>query len=161
MGGKSSEKDWGATNWESLAARLTSQYPDAGLVMVGAAEDFQRAERVSRVWTGPVVNTCGVLSPRESAAVMRRAAIFVGHDSGPLHLAAAVGVACVGIFGNFNQPKRWHPHGEQHRIIHHMNGIESITVPEVMKSIREVLVPGQNQTAPDRGKVRLLRDAYA
>jgi heptosyltransferase-3 len=161
MGGKSSEKDWGASNWQSLAARLTNQYPDAGLVMVGAAEDFQRAQQISHLWAGPVVNTCGLLSPRESAAAMRRAAVFIGHDSGPLHLAAASGVTCVGIFGSFNQPKRWHPHGERHRIIHHLNGIDSITVPEVMKSIREVLMPGQNQTSSGRAEVPLLRDAYA
>jgi ADP-heptose:LPS heptosyltransferase len=85
-----------------------------------------------------VVNACGRLSPRESAAAMRHAEAFIGHDSGPLHLAAAAGVSCVGLFGDINQPQRWHPPGSRHRIIHRMSGLHSITVPEVVSAVRDV-----------------------
>ena len=36
---------------------------------------------------------------------MRRARLFVGHDSGPMHLASVVGIPCVAMFGDFNPPK--------------------------------------------------------
>ena len=70
---------------------------------------------------------------------MRNAVAFLGHDSGPLHLAAAVGVPCIGLFGSFNQPIRWHPRGHQHRIIHRMSGLDSITVAEVMEALEHVM----------------------
>ena len=138
MGGKAKEKDWGFANWRALLKWLGSQYPDAGLVVIGAAEDSERAQQLAQVWAGPVIDACGKLSPRESAAAMRNAMAFIGHDSGPLHLAAAAGVRCIGLFGSFNQPNRWHPRGQQHRIIHRMSGLDNITVAEVMDAVREI-----------------------
>jgi ADP-heptose:LPS heptosyltransferase len=139
MGGKAKEKDWGLSNWRSLLERLSDEYPDAGVLIVGAAEDAERAQLISTAWSGPVVDACGKLSPRESAAAMRHALAFIGHDSGPLHLAAVTGVRCVGLFGNFNQPKRWHPRGRHHRIIHRMSGLHTITVAEVLDAVRDIV----------------------
>ncbi len=146
MGGKAQEKDWGVANWQSLLQKLGEEYPENGLLFIGGKEDFERAQYLSGFWQGPVVNACGKLSPRESAAAMRRAAAFIGHDSGPLQLAAAAGVSCVGLFGNFNQPKRWHPRGRQHRIIHRMAGLHAITVAEVLSAVRDV-VPVRRELA--------------
>jgi heptosyltransferase III len=150
MGGKAKEKDWGMGNWRALLALLSRQFPAAGLLIVGAAEDSERADQVSDVWTGPVVDACGRLSPRESAAAMRRAAVFIGHDSGPLHLAAAAGVSCVGLFGNINRPSRWHPRGAQHRIIHRMSGLQYISVAEVIEAVREIVRMSQELYEPAR-----------
>lgn len=138
MGGKAKEKDWGLHNWRMLLEKLNEQYPGNGLLIVGAAEDSERARDISARWEGPVVDACGRLSPRESAAAMRHAVVFIGHDSGPLHLAAAAGVSCVGLFGDFNQPQRWHPPGSQHRIIHRMTGLQSISVSEVVSAVRDI-----------------------
>jgi len=139
MGGKAKEKDWGFENWSALLARLRDVYPATGLLIVGAAEDSDRARRAAQIWRGPAVDACGALSPRESAAAMRGAAMFIGHDSGPLHLAASLGVSCVGLFGNFNQPKRWHPRGQHHRIIHRMSGLATITVGEVVDAVEAIM----------------------
>lgn len=138
MGGKAKEKDWGLGNWSMLLEKLNEQYAGYGLLTIGAAEDSERAQTLAAAWDGPVVDACGRLSPRESAAAMRHALAFIGHDSGPLHLAAAAGVSCVGLFGDFNQPRRWHPPGSQHRIIHRMTGLQSITVPEVVSAVRDI-----------------------
>ena len=139
MGGKAEEKDWGLPNWRGLLKVLSDRYPAAGLLIIGAAEDSERAQDLAAIWKGPVVDACGRLNPRESAAAMRQAAAFIGHDSGPLHLAAAAGVSCVGLFGAFNQPQRWHPRGRQHRIIHRMNGLDTISVADVMDAVRDIV----------------------
>ena len=139
MGGKAKEKDWGLDNWRALLARLSSEYEDAGLLVIGAAEDSERARRIADVWDGPVIDACGKLSPRESAAAMRNALVFIGHDSGPLHLAAAAGVRCVGLFGNLNLPGRWHPRGRHHRIIHRMDGLDTISVDEVADAVSDIV----------------------
>jgi heptosyltransferase-3 len=138
MGGKAKEKDWGLANWTMLMRKLSEAYPGDGLLIIGAAEDSERAQHIADVWEGPVIDACGRLSPRESAAAMRHAGAFIGHDSGPLHLAAAAGVRCVGLFGHLNEPRRWHPPGPQHRIIHCMSGLEAITVAEVLSAVRDV-----------------------
>jgi len=53
---------------------------------------------------------------RELAALIQAADLFLGHDSGPMHLAAAVGTPCVAIFGAAS-PLQWSPHGEGHRVV--------------------------------------------
>jgi ADP-heptose:LPS heptosyltransferase len=138
MGGKAKEKDWGLARWLDMLRALAAQHPDAGLLVIGATEDSPRAQEVARVWPGPTVDACGRLSPRESAAAMRHALAFIGHDSGPLHLAAATGVPCVGIFGNYNHPRRWHPLGGQHHIIHRMTGLGTITPQDVLSAVARV-----------------------
>jgi ADP-heptose:LPS heptosyltransferase len=139
MGGKAREKDWGLPNWLGLLQALSETYPKTGMLIVGAAEDSERAQRVAEVWPGQVVDACGKLSPRESAAAMRNAIAFIGHDSGPLHLAAASGVRCIGLFGNLNRPNRWHPPGAQHRIIHRMAGLQTISVADVIHAVKDML----------------------
>lgn len=139
MGGKAKQKDWGWSNWRALLDQLSYRYPEAGLLAIGAAEDSERARELAEAWRGPVVDACGRLSPRESAAAMRDAVAFIGHDSGPLHLAAAAGVPCIGLFGSLNQPNRWHPRGDHHRIIHRMSGLADISVAEVLDAVGDVV----------------------
>ena len=94
VGTKVQSKDWGRENWRALLGRLATLYPDHALVLGGAPEESEASEFAADGWRensgNPVVNLCGLLTPRESAAVFARARIFVGHDSGPMHLAAAV-----------------------------------------------------------------------
>ncbi len=127
------EKDWGEANWSTLLRGLAARADGRGLVFVGAREDSERAEQLRAVWnSGPVVDLCGRLSPRESAAALLHADLFIGHDSGPMHLADAVGVPCIGLLGSYNRPKMWHPCGAQTRIIHRMAGLNAIIPEEVL-----------------------------
>jgi ADP-heptose:LPS heptosyltransferase len=57
-------------------------------------------------------------TPRESAALLARAAAFIGLDSGPMHLAASVGTPVVAIFSTQNPPGAWFPVGRRHRILY-------------------------------------------
>jgi len=97
-GTKMQSKDWGRENWRELLARLHARYPEYGLALVGAREDAEVSEYAAHGWTGAKVDLCGRLSPRETAAVLEHADVFLGPDSGPMHLAASVGVACVIAF---------------------------------------------------------------
>jgi heptosyltransferase-3 len=65
----------------------------------------------------------------------------VGHDSGPLHLAAASGVACVGLFGALNKPRKWYPFGVGHRILHDLAGVDQIPVAAVLEAVTAMLAP--------------------
>ncbi len=104
------------------------------------------------------MNVCGELTPRESAAVFARARVYLGHDSGPMHLAAAVGTTCVAVFSARGKPRRWFPYGRGHRVVYHrvscwgcglttcvVEGkrcILSIGVGEVLREVEGVLGDG-------------------
>jgi heptosyltransferase-3 len=122
-GGKIADKDWGEENWFALLQSLTAALPGVGLVSIGAAEDEARADRLRQAWQGPILSGCGRLSARQSAAVLAKACLFVGHDSGPLHLASAVATPTVSLFGSLNRPGRWHPYGRGHVVLHDVRGV--------------------------------------
>lgn len=139
MGGKTADKHWGQDNWRRLFLELASTHGAYGLFVVGAAEEGACVSEITGNWPSLVVNACGRLLPRESAAALEKASLFVGHDSGPMHLAAACGVDCVAPFGGENPPRRWHPYGSRHRIIHHMEGVGTISVDAMAAAVREAL----------------------
>jgi heptosyltransferase III len=139
-GGKAVEKDWGETNWRELLADLSATHDDRGLLLLGAGEDQQRYTAIVGSWRGPIVNAAGALSPRACAAALQSARLFIGHDSGPLHLASISGAPSVGLFGSYNLPRKWHPYIGEHRIIHRPQGIEAIGVSEVAGAARDLLV---------------------
>jgi ADP-heptose:LPS heptosyltransferase len=123
IGGKDPIKDWGLGNWQTLLLSLKQKYPNFGLLVVGAASDFESAQLLLDCWSSPTANSCGKLTPRESAAAMEKSILFIGHDSGPLHLASAVGLPTIGLFGNHNLPSRWHPYSKVSHVIHNMKGV--------------------------------------
>jgi ADP-heptose:LPS heptosyltransferase len=159
VGTKVQSKDWGAENWRSLLGELAVHCPGYALVLCGAGEEFAASEAAAEGWRaaggGKALNLCGKLTPRESAAVFAEAKIFIGHDSGPMHLAAAVQTPCVAIFAARNKPQVWFPYGKQHRVVYHQvdcwgceletcvvekkKCINSITVAEVLVEVKMVL----------------------
>ena len=138
---------------------MAALYPGHALTLSGSPPESEASEFAAEGWReaggGPVINLCGVLTPRESAAAFAHARIFIGHDSGPMHLAAAVQIPCVAIFAARNKPRVWFPYGKQHRVVYHQTdcwgcGLEtciverkkcitSITVEEVLTEVRAVL----------------------
>ena len=139
MGGKAAENDWGEEHWKLLVAELGRSIPEYALVFVGSVEDAGRAERVGALWPGLVVNLCGALPPRVSAAAMAGARLFVGHDSGPMHLAACMGVSCVAMFGTRDASRKFHPYGPSHRVIHEQRGVRMISVERMANAVLEQL----------------------
>lgn len=124
VGTKVQAKDWGKENWRALLTRLAPLSKGRGLLLLGAPEEAKASEYAAAGWTagagGPVVNLCGRLSPRESAGALEHAALFLGHDSGPMHLAASVGTPVVAIFAARNIPRQWFPAGDKaNEIVYH------------------------------------------
>ena len=146
---KMQAKDWERDKWRALLARLHLSYPEHGLALVGAQEDGEFSEYAAQQWNGPKVNLCGAISPRETAAVMEHADVFLGPDSGPMHLAASVGVPCVIAFSAHGLPGVWFPNGRQHQIAYHQPecfncGLETCIVME-KKCMRSITVDEMEQ----------------
>jgi heptosyltransferase III len=117
-GAKTSAKDWGVRNWIDAITRLNQIVPDWGLAFIGSSEDALPAEEIAAQWKGPTINLCGTLTPRISAAVIERAKLFLGHDGGPMHLAAAVGAPIVAVFSARAYPGTWFPFQETAEVIY-------------------------------------------
>lgn len=111
--------DWGRERWRALCEALSQAYPEMGMVFLGSAADTGMAEQIAAGWQGAKLNLCGQLAPRETAAVLERATLYMGPDSGPMHLAAAVGTKCVAPFSARVMSKVWFPFGTGHKVIFH------------------------------------------
>ena len=98
-----------------LAQRLIEE-KQARVIMIGTAAEAAEVERQAEQVRGPVGRALG-LPIREAAEVIRRAALFVGTDSGPAHLADAVGTPGVILYaphrGLKAQVRKWKPEGER------------------------------------------------
>jgi ADP-heptose:LPS heptosyltransferase len=161
VGTKQQAKDWGRENWHALLRTLGAKYREHALVLLGSPDESETSDFAGTGWreaggdSTAILNLCGRLSPRESAAVLERARIFLGHDSGPMHLAAAVGTPCVAIFAARTLPRMWFPYGPKHRVLFHevscmgcslevctierKRCLTSITVPEVAAEVHAAL----------------------
>jgi ADP-heptose:LPS heptosyltransferase len=88
------------------------------VIIVGGPGDRELAEEVRHL-AGElehVHNMAGELSFDELGALLERAAVFVGNDTGAMHLAAAVGTPTVAVFGP-SDPRRYGPYGAGHRAV--------------------------------------------
>jgi heptosyltransferase III len=140
IGTKQANKEWGDDNWQAVLDRIARR--DIGLMLIGAAHDAARSAALASRWPGPVLNFCGALSPRGSAAVLRHADLLLCHDSGPMHLAATVCTVCVAVFGTHNRPGTWFPFGTGHRVLYPTaegQTIRSITPDQVVAEVTVVL----------------------
>jgi len=135
------KKQWPLRQFRILLERLMS-LEAVRPIIVGGQEAQQQAMEIFGRMEAKVVNVVGRLSLRELAACLHRARVVVTNDSGPMHLAAAVGTPVVALFGTEDagsHPRRWGPWGNGHTVIH--KPLDQITVEEVLAAIQRYLQP--------------------
>lgn len=91
-------KLWPPERFASVARQLGRQHGLVSLVVWGGTSEREAAERIVEAAEGEAVMAPATSLP-ELAEVATRARVFLSSDTGPLHLAAAVGAPCVGLFG--------------------------------------------------------------
>lgn len=96
-------KVWPVGRFAELALRLTAPdgaFPGAGIAILGGPGDQERSMATPVLTMLPqALDLVGKLDLPEVAAVLARAAMFIGNDSGLMHLAAAAGAPTIGLFG--------------------------------------------------------------
>jgi len=96
-------KQWRAERFAQLAQRLTAPdgpLPNARVAVFAAAHERAQAEPLlSAVPPARAIDLVGRTDLLSAAAALRRCALFVGNDTGLMHIAAAVGVPTLGLFG--------------------------------------------------------------
>jgi heptosyltransferase-2 len=98
LGASHPDKDWPQASWAEFVAGLRAR--TAGTVfLLGGDDSIGRADDLIASSTGAdAVNACG-LKLVEAAALLQRADLFVGTDSGPMNVAAATGTDAYALFG--------------------------------------------------------------
>jgi len=109
-------KCWPVESYARLAGELASGEGRAAIVF-GNPVESELAGRVARSAGGRVFSLAGETDLKQLAALISLCRVFIANDTGPLHLAAALGVPVVGIFGS-SDPAATAPRGEKVRTIY-------------------------------------------
>jgi lipopolysaccharide heptosyltransferase I len=108
-------KLWSNEKFARLADRIIDEY-DAEIIFTGGIEDRSIIQNIMSTMEGRAINLAGHTTLKMLAALYEKAALFISTDTGPMHLAAAVGTPVVAIFGP-TAPWRTGPFGSGHQVI--------------------------------------------
>jgi len=87
------------------------------VVVIGGPSDVELGEKVVESIGDFGLNLCGKTTLVESAAVLQECKVMLTNDSGPMHLASAVGTHCVVTFSARDFPGKWYPRGSGHVVL--------------------------------------------
>ena len=149
-------KRWSAYRFGRVADELIERYKFK-VVIIGGPSDAETVKQMHMA----MLHTPIVLSEKHSlgevAALLKRCKIFISNDSGPVHIAVAVGTPVIAIFGRSDpglSPKRWAPTGLNDIVIHKDVGcrecfahnceinfkcLEAITIEDALKTAETLL----------------------
>ena len=149
---------WTSKTWdEDRFAKVTNRLiGECGVfpIVFGGKEDRSAGDWLIEQW-GIGANAAGELDVRTAAAALSRCSVYLGNDTGTMHLAASVGTPCVALFSAVDWPGRWHPIGTGHKIFrrrvecegcglsvsaHGNKCLRLIEPEEVLEACREVLM---------------------
>jgi heptosyltransferase-3 len=134
-GSGSPRKNWPVENWIELTHWLRTECRREVLIVLGEAERANgTAEKFADL--GDIADS---LPLAELAAKLAGCHLFVGHDSGISHLAAACGLPCVLLFGP-TDPAMWAPPSSAVQVLRADGALTSLSTTEVQHAVRRALV---------------------
>jgi heptosyltransferase-2 len=110
VGGTYEHKRWPVQSFATLCGKLALDRSYT-FIFVGSASERVWAEEAVCQLSAPCWNSCGETSLQQLAALLERSALFIGNDSGPGHLAAALGIPCVTFMTELYPAGIWEPRG--------------------------------------------------
>jgi len=108
-------KLWSKRKFAQLADRIIATC-DVGIVFTGSFEDRPAIRRIEEGMSAPAVNLAGETTLKMLAALYAEAEAVLSTDTGPMHLAAAVGTPVVALFGP-TAPWRTGPYGSGNQVV--------------------------------------------
>ena len=114
-GASTANKCWPPEGFAAVCDEL-QESGAAQILMLCGPRERDRVDAVRGRMRTEVAVVQGALAIRELAALMQQADVFLGNDTGPMHLAAAVGTRVVALFGGAS-PIQWGPLGEGHTVL--------------------------------------------
>ena len=108
-------KQWPLERFARVMTALRDRH-HARFIYTGSAADAKLYRTIETLGPFNGLDLCGVTNVRENLSVYKSADLFFGVDSGPMHMAAAMGVPVVALFGPTDE-RKWGPWGEGHTVI--------------------------------------------
>ena len=137
-GSGSEKKNWPETKWAGLIQQIaaTTRWR---LQLVGGEAEGGRLQRLAAAMPSARCSIAQGLALAELAQRIQTSAVFVGHDSGITHLAAAVGLSCIVLWADTRE-EIWRPQGERLVVLKEVRGVQAIRVDKVMNELRKLAV---------------------
>lgn len=113
-------KKWNIERFAKVADTLIKE-DKVKIILVGGPDGKIDAEKTKRYMKEPVIDFSGKTTIPDLAALLKKCSLFISNDSGPVHVAAAVGTPVISIFGRSDAglgPIRWGPTGRYDIILH-------------------------------------------
>jgi lipopolysaccharide heptosyltransferase II len=120
-GARWENKHWPVEYFAELVRQLAKKFPDTRFAVLGTAEDQSLGETIARAEAQRCLNLCGQTSLLEMVEWLRRCELMITNDTGPMHVAAALGKPLVALFGP-TEPRRTGPYG-------HLDSVLRIDLP--------------------------------
>lgn len=147
-GSGSPRKNWPLENWIALAGALLARTPQPRLLLIGGEADHAQLDALTAAACGAAVLLARDLPLPRLAALLARCRLFLGHDSGISHLAAAAGAPCLLLFGP-TDPAVWAPSNPQVAILTVPDGdLTTLSLSVVQTEAARLLearLPGDNE----------------
>ena len=116
-------KQWPVERWRDVATRLQREH-GATILVTGSAADQPLAAALAEGLPQPPIDLTGRLEVRQTLALIARLQLYLSPDTGPMHLACAVGTPSVSVFGPSDSVRyftggAFDGHPERHRVVRH------------------------------------------
>jgi lipopolysaccharide heptosyltransferase II len=109
-------KRWPIDSYAQVARELGKADPDLHFAVLGSEEERELGAHIFNAWPKRTTDLTGQLSLPELIEWLRVSALLITNDSGPMHLAAAVGTPIVALFGP-TSPQRTGPYGQAEHVL--------------------------------------------
>ena len=143
-------KAWPPERFAELADQLASRY-SCQVLIGGSNQDIDLAQQIRQMAKSQPIIMAGRTTIKQFAAIARKSGLFVGNDSGAMHIASAVGAPVVALFGPSN-PREWGPRGGPVEVLYKEIDCRSCFHPTCMRgeencmkliTVHEVLAAAQ------------------
>jgi len=131
------DKTWPSSNFLAFAEHLDKRLSLEPVFIAGPGESLDAFSSYRCIAGAPL---------EEIKSLLAGAALFIGNDSGPAHMAAAFGLPVVVLFGP-SDPEIWRPWRTESSVLSG-DGIGSIQVPEVVQAVENLMVPQPTSYLP-------------
>lgn len=129
-------RDWPVSSFKAIADRLSEAYPDSHILLLGGPEGKATADVLAAELGSAATSLAGALTMRQNAAVMSQLSLYLGVDTGPTHLAGALGIPMVAMYHAFHPGRYLAP--QQHPaliVIEHPVDYANVSREEPMSKI--------------------------
>lgn len=132
-GSGSERKNWPEENWMHLVLHLQRE-TEFNFLLVGGEAELERLRRLSTAFRPERLQLAESLPLAELARRLQMCAGFIGHDSGITHLATAVGVPALILWGEARETI-WRPRGKRVTVLRSPLGVRGLSVGRVRKAV--------------------------